>query len=611
MPVLPLLLSVALLLLGLVGLAVRPVIAAARDADRELRTARAAMLGGDPQRARDSFASARDRFAEAVRLTEGGALRTARAIPLVERWTEPAAQLAQGGELVASAGLGLVEAWELMDPDESGFDIAGLRKGVAGLEPVEALLAQAAQTVEEAPPPLSAVTARFNHEVTRLRDQVRSGREAAGLLAEALAGRKRYFVAMQTPSELRGTGGLIGAYGIAEVNDGRIELVDFGRPARDLPKPSSLGLTVPDWYSRRYDRFQAMDLWQNINMTPDFPTAARIVTDAAPRIPGVGRVDGVISLDPVALAALLRTTGPVRTEGWPEPISHRNVVAVLGNEFYARYPDWDERADLTSDISEVALKRFFTGERRLSRDGLAALGASVSGRHFQFFFTDPALQGKVEEMGASGSLDAPGLPVFGVVAQNASGHKADYYMRRLVIYDVEVLPDGLVSVRVNVRLHNRAPREGQPAYVIGPYKGSGDEPGLNRSYLSIYAPPGAEIVEARTDTGATALETGTEKGLSVFSTFVEVPAGGFRKISATLLIPGLVTDDGSGPQLRARMRTQPLMFPDRTFVRLIGNGWDVSGVEGDPAPIRGDVFGLLWSSSDGTDVDVRANVARR
>ncbi len=76
-----------------------------------------------------------------------------------------------------------------------------------------------------------------------VRELLDTGVTAAELLPPALGadGPRRYFLAFQTNAEARGTGGLVGAYGVLEADAGRLRLVRLGDDGdlTDLPPPRS------------------------------------------------------------------------------------------------------------------------------------------------------------------------------------------------------------------------------------------------------------------------------------------------------------------------------------------------------------------------------------
>ena len=77
-----------------------------------------------------------------------------------------------------------------------------------------------------------------------------------------------------------------------------------------------------------------------MNLTPDFPRAASLIDALQKRSFGTD-IDGIISVDPVALASVLRAAGPVKVGD--ETFTAGNVVRKLLNEVYQRYETRDEQ----------------------------------------------------------------------------------------------------------------------------------------------------------------------------------------------------------------------------------------------------------------------------
>src|SRR5205085_2704111 len=137
-------------------------------------------------------------------------------------------------------------------------------------------------------------------------------------------------------SEARGSGGVIGNYGEIVADHGKLSLPRFGR-IDDLKfagvPPAQRKLDAPEDYLSRYGRFAANAAWQNTNMTPDFPAAARAMASLYPQSSGE-RVDGVLSVDPIGLAALLQVIGPVTVPDWPTPITADTAAKTLLYDVY-------------------------------------------------------------------------------------------------------------------------------------------------------------------------------------------------------------------------------------------------------------------------------------
>ncbi len=108
---------------------------------------------------------------------------------------------------------------------------------------------------------------------------------------------------------------------------------------------------------------------RDANLTPDFPRTGEITRAMVKK--GLDEdVDGVISVDPVAMSFILAGTGPVTLDGGGV-LTQENAVAVLLNAVYVSYQD-NERQD---EIFQQAARKIFDvvksgrGESRLAITG--------------------------------------------------------------------------------------------------------------------------------------------------------------------------------------------------------------------------------------------------
>ena len=136
-----------------------------------------------------------------------------------------------------------------------------------------------------------------------LTDQV-----AATMVSMGVDGPRTYFMGFQTNAEVRGTGGLLGGYGILRFDNG-VPTVDALAPNTDLTgavAPVDLG---PE-YDQQYGFQNPFFDYRNSNISPHFPYAAQIWQGMWLEQTGM-QVDGVIAIDPVALSYILGAVGPV------------------------------------------------------------------------------------------------------------------------------------------------------------------------------------------------------------------------------------------------------------------------------------------------------------
>ncbi len=379
---------------------------------------------------------------------------------------------------------------------------------------------------------------------------------------------RSYFVAVQNNAESRATGGYIANYGILVADNGRLTLPDFRRTsefdaARDRPRT----LDAPKEYLHRYSRFDVAREWTNVNLSPDFPTVARVMADQYRQFSGTS-VDGVIAVDPVALSKLLGLTGPVSVAGWPVPITQKNAVPVLLHDEYVAFDQRvDDRIDFLGRVAKAVFDRLTTtGLTDLVKAGSVTHGVT-STRHMQMWLPQRADAAFLRRVNADGHLPPLRGDAVLVTTQNAAGNKLDYFLRRKVTYEATVQPRGdrlQVDATLAVTLRNLAPAAGQPRYVIGPFD-SRFKAGQNRTFLTIYSP--LRALAATLDGAPLVLEAAPEVGRTARSAFIDIPAGATRTIE--LRLSGLV--EGTDRYVFDAVRPA-LIVPDDMTVIVHGAG---------------------------------------
>jgi hypothetical protein len=175
---------------------------------------------------------------------------------------------------------------------------------------------------------------------TASRDQYLEAATSAGVTAERAGqalklaagrygppGTARWFLAFQNPAELRGTGGLIGEYGILESSRSGPRLVKVA-PYQELDAITRTGVGLPRQLAGRYERFAVDRAWSAVNIPPDMPTVGRITAGLYKEATG-DRIDGVIAADPPAVARILKAAGPISAEGVRLTADNVTVVVEL------------------------------------------------------------------------------------------------------------------------------------------------------------------------------------------------------------------------------------------------------------------------------------------
>lgn len=533
---------------------------------------------GDTAPAAESLDRAQASFEAGRRRMEPWWSRPAAAVPVVAQHRRALASLTATGAEVAAAGAALARA-----SDPAGLTLQAGRVPLEAVTSVEGSAAEADRVLSDALNDLGDVrspwlVAPVADRLDELTARIDRARVEANTLAGAtrlarfmLGGERHYFLALQTPAEGRGAGGFLGSFAELSAVDGALRLGRVGRTADLNTGGGPRQLTAPDDYLARYGRFDPHLLWQNVNMTPDFPTAAGVMAGLYPQSGGRA-VDGVIAVDPHGLAAMLRAVGPVSVARWPVPITADNAVPVLLHEQYVRFQGAN-RVDFLADVMEAVWQRITTRPSGLVELG-RALGGAVADKHVMVTATRGDEQAALVELGVSGAMARVGDDFIGVVTQNASGNKIDWFLHRALDYRVEVDPaSGDVSAVATVTLTNRSPVRGLPDYVIGSALRPPLPTGINRTYVSLYSPWGV--------TGATlggqplGLESQQELGRHVHSAYVDIPPGG----SVVLEVHFAGTRRRGAVPYDVVVHRQPVVHPDdvRVSVSAVGE-WEVCGL---------------------------------
>lgn len=544
---------------------------------RAVRAAVDAAARGDIAGARAATGDAGRAFGAAGRTTDGWWVAPGLALPAAGPNVRALRNGVRAGRRVAVAGSDLAAS-----ADPATLRWTDGRVPIERLPALEPAVGHAVSVTAEAdaelrtgrsPWVLAPVSGRLDELGTRI---ARARNDAEHLLSAlrigpGLLGRdgaKRYFLAIETPSEARASGGFIGNYGELTASDGHMRLDKIGRTA-DLNTgghPESRALHAPPDYVARYSRFDPAVTWQNVTMSPDFPTVAQVIEGLYPQSGG-RPVDGVIGVDPYGLAALLRITGPVSVEPWPEPITADNASHVLLYDQYVRLGDSSVRADFLGRVTQTVWQRFLGTSASLA-DLAKALGPAAAGRHLAVATTDAGQEAGLRQLGLAGAMAPVAGDYLQLVTQNASGNKIDWFLRRELDYRVSLGSSGMLSADATVTLTNNAPSSGLDAYLIGNAVQPPLPMGTNRLYVSLYSP--WNLTGATLDGQQQLMESQNEQGRFVYSAFVEIPPGATRTLVVHLR--GRV---GLGDGYRLDLQRQPTVVTDNVAVAVsrAGDGW--------------------------------------
>ena len=336
-------------------------------------------------------------------------------------------------------------------------------------------------------------------EVSKAQDQTTSAASAVDVAPEMLGanGPRHYFVAFTTPAESRGLGGFVGNWALLTADQGHLELTRTGRSADLAPAKGDPPRTLdaPPDYLARYGALHPEREVRDVTLSPDFPSVAQAIESIYPQT-GVGEhLDGVISIDPYALAAMLQITGPIRVSGRSDPLTADNAADFLLREQYLAFDQKSERVDVLDEASRKTFDAFIHAKSLKPSQLASVLGPMVSQRRILASSTVPAEEDMITRFGLDGAFPSHDQgDFFSLVTQNAGNNKIDVYLTRTIAYQATYSPStGSLDVDVSIKLHNDAPSSGLPDYVIANRPSSGPAQGRELALVQLLlAPPAAQ-----------------------------------------------------------------------------------------------------------------------
>jgi hypothetical protein len=379
---------------------------------------------------------------------------------------------------------------------------------------------------------------------------------------------QRYFFGAQNPAELRGTGGLIGAYSILKIDDGRFHFSPFV-PIHGLAQPSLGSVPPPNQdYAANYDQFRRGGrFWTSINVMPDLPSVAQAIRSSYRASTGE-ELDGVILADPFAEAALLEVTGPVRLPGYDVELNADNVVDFTTNEAYSLFTDPVRRKRVLgtwrvprSNGSSTPLVRPRSpespdrhGDRSTHPGAPRTLRWSRVSRH--------SARRRAPPRGGRGS------PVGR--RESGPGRRSTSTREGPPIHG-EAGRRRVAEAAVELTLRNLAPTSGEPPYVIGPNRPEdkdvgpilrGLHAGESVALVNVYCGVDCVPQEARLDGAPIRAATHVDLGMRYVQHYYAIRAGEEKTLALSWDDPRAWEGNSSGGVLRMTYTGQVTIRPD-------------------------------------------------
>lgn len=439
--------------------------------------------------------------------------------------------------------------WDSLLPSSDGTNLGPIQEASPSVSSAAHAVRVSAERLEQidassllpqVAEPLATAREQFQAATGALDAAANASQIVPGMLGAE--GPRKYLLMIQNNAETRATGGIPGALAVLTLDKGKLTLgeqssaSEVGAMSPILPVDAE----QQQIYSGRLGKYM-----QDVNLTPDFPTTASTAQAMWERKTGQ-HVDGVISIDPVALGYILDATGPVKVSspelvalaggGLPTELNGKNVVPTLLSDVYGKIEEPKLQDAYFAGVAHEIFAALSSGQG--DAKGLIEGISRATAESRVLVWSDMTNeQSVIAKYPLSGSITGPSISPaqFGVYFNDGTGAKMDYYMKRTVQLVEECTGDEYGQVKVRITSTNTAPADAAtslPEYVTG---GGvfGVPPGTVRTNLIAYGPVQSYVETAVLDGNKTGFAAHRHSSRPVGSVTVTLAPGQSSTVEIT------------------------------------------------------------------------------
>jgi len=360
-------------------------------------------------------------------------------------------------------------------------------------------------------------------------------------------GRRTYLLMFQNNAESRATGGIPGAFAEMTARNGKVTL----RRQDDAQTIGSFRRPPTPLTAQEKALFgTGMGIYpQDVNFTPDFPRSAQLIRGMY-EARAATKVDGVVSVDPVALSYLLKGTGPVQTVGG-RTIDASTVVPLLLSKVYAEIADPAAQNQYFNAVARTVFDKVTAGAGQ-PRALVTGLVQATSEQRLLIWSAHPDEERLLAPGAIAGALarTPTSSPEVGVFFNAAGAYKLDYYLDYTASVASSRCVAGRQQLRLDVAMHSAVPKSYRslPDYVdpVQPTFGRGKI--LVNTYL--FAPIGGRPLRIALDGKSEAFNTRRLDGHRLVARTMLLEPGQTKVLSMTMT-------SGRGQRDDAHLRVTP------------------------------------------------------
>lgn len=409
------------------------------------------------------------------------------------------------GKDLSSAGKSMVNAFELLAKIDIGyvFDInaktqnsnqeiltpAKIINGVGFyLKDANNYLTSAQNNLNKIS--LNAIPVEYRKDFIKLKDSLPKTRKNIELLSSnfgifgdilGINGSKKYLILFENNSEMRATGGFIGSYALATINNASLEdikvddiyNIDGQLEAKIIP-PKPIQKISTAWSTH------------DANWFLDFPTSAKKISWFFEKT-GNPTPDSIIAITPKFIEDILKITGPIEIKDENFIVDSSNFLDLL----QYKVEDLDRKTGnpkkILAKLTSGLLQKLANLDNNNLKNSIKTFNDNIKEKNILFYFKDKESENLADLLNINGKLVSKQNSDFlALVNSNLNGFKTDKLINQRINLEVNIKDDGSIS---NILKVSRKHLGGDLAFDW--YNK------VNSDYFRVYAPENSVYITAQ------------------------------------------------------------------------------------------------------------------
>jgi len=342
--------------------------------------------------------------------------------------------------------------------------------------------------------------------------------------------KRTFMILLQNNMELRPGGGFIGSFAIVKTQGEKVL-------SYEIHDTANFDGRIPDIEPMPYPMKEifGINAWKlrDSNYSPDFKNNVEKALEFYYLGEGKEKFDGVFAINVALLAEILKLTGPVTLDGFPNTYTSKNVLVSLEKQVEIDFGKQGiERGDRKQVIG-VFLKEILSRVKNFSILDKAklfkVLVSQLENKNIQLYFNNEELQNIAKEANWTGEIDRNWEKDYLIMVDaNLGAYKSDYFVKRSADYTVDfsgVKP----KVTLKIKYNHTAKKKN---WLTQDYQ----------SYLRVYVPRGAQLKSFADIVDEPKIESAF--GKTYFGGLIQIGTGKEKTIKIVYTLPeGINFDD--------------------------------------------------------------------